>query len=217
MARLVAARTPIYEGDLTYARHLLEGMSSDLVTVADSWYLQVHAQCQQWADIAGITLEQSTAITALYSINQMWCGNVTLARNAIVHGKVVGLVIPHRITGDIVLSVPDRVRDILNGRPIDDCLTNGSKVRSFWRALLLDNDACVNDRWMFRIFDKTQGETWYPWVTSAVRVLARLYSIVELWRIQSRLWHAVILDYARQGVRGAISSIGGMALGRLLH
>src|SRR5947209_8034552 len=158
MARVHVAHTPITEGELNYARGLLEGMSSELVAVSDSFYPRAHAQCQGWASMAGITVERATAITALYSVNQSWAGNITLARNAIVHGHVTGLVNTHKVTGAIILSVPDNVRAILDGRPIEGYLTRGSKIRSFWRALMLDCDACVNDRWMFRIFDRTQGE-----------------------------------------------------------
>ena len=68
------------------------------------------------------------------------------------------------------------VQAILAGEPIEDHLTNGSKVRNFYRSILLQ-DSCTIDRWMFRLFGKPQGEEWYGWVERCVRLLKALGEI----------------------------------------
>jgi hypothetical protein len=87
----------------------------------------------------------------LYSINAAWQANLTMARNALFHGRVVGLV-------GKGLDIPARVRAILHGAPIEACLTRGSKVRNFQRSMLLQ-DSCTNDRWSFRAFNRPAQDT----------------------------------------------------------
>src|SRR5919202_6592801 len=151
MARQTAATAPITNDDLALARHLLRTMTSEQIAEADKWYAHAHALCVQWAEQTGYTLEQCAATLALYSINNTWQNNVHLARKALVDGEIKGLPL-----------VVKHVTAILMGQPVEANLTNGSKVRNFYRSILLC-DSVTCDRWVFRAFNKPQGETWYPW------------------------------------------------------
>jgi hypothetical protein len=118
-------------------------------------------------------------VLALYSINASWVVNVISARKALLTGEIEGLPL-----------VVTHVTAILTGQPIEDHLTNGSKVRNFFRSILLQ-DSCTADRWMFRVFNKRQGETWYPWVERAIRQLASEYGL-PAFVLQARLWVAIL-------------------------
>ena len=179
MARKTAATAPITNDDLALARHLLATMTNDQISESDQWYADARQLCEQWAAQSGYTLEQCAAVMALCSINASWAGNVTLARKALLHGEIEGLPIKVK-----------NVTAILQGAPIEDHLTNGSKVRNFYRSILLQ-DSCTVDRWVFRVFGKPQGETWYPWVERAVRQLAAEYGL-PAFMLQARLWVAIM-------------------------
>jgi hypothetical protein len=208
MARVTAANAPITDNDLAYPRRLLAGMDTELTHIADAFYPRAHYQACMWAEQSGLSVEQVAAIVALYSINAAWQANLTMARNALFHGRIVGLV-------GKGLDVPARVRAILHGAPIEACLTRGSKVRNFQRSMLL-LDSCTNDRWSFRAFDRPQGEPWYPWVTRATRILADEAGR-DTFTTQSRIWHAIIVDHAARGDRGARDSATMLGIGHIVQ
>ena len=52
---------------------------------------------------------------------------------------------------------------------------------------------------------KPQGETWYPWVTRVTRILASELGL-ETYTTQSRIWHAMIVQHAARGHKGAMDS-----------
>lgn len=173
------------------------------IAIADAFYPDAHKLCGEWARLAGITLEQATAVTALCSINQGWRGNVTLADRIMRHGRISGL--------PFVVSA---VKAILHGHTLDDVLGRGSKVRNFQRSILL-LDSCTNDRWSFRAFNRPQGETWYEWVTRATKILAAEIG-QSTYTTQSRIWHSIIVDYAARGDRGAIASATQLGLAHIV-
>lgn len=179
MARVSAATAPITNDDLVLARHLLVTMSPEQIAEADKWYADAHALCVEWAEQTGYSVEQCAGVLSLYSVNNNWANNVHLARKALVDGEIKGLPL-----------VTKNVTAILMGQPIEAHLTNGSKVKNFYRSILLQ-DSCTNDRWVFRVFGKTQGETWYPWVERAIRMLATEYRL-PAFVLQARLWVAIM-------------------------
>jgi hypothetical protein len=198
MARVTAANSPIHDHDLAYARYLLDGLEfqPELTSIADSFYDDAHAQLRLWSGLTGYTVEQCAAVTALYSANTAWPDNVIKAHNAIVHGLHSHFPM-----------VTTNARAILNGAPISDHLTNGPKVNNFYKSLLrLDGCRGANDRWIFRIFNRPQGTTWYKWVDRCLDILASEYGVADVSTLQARLWYAVILDMALCGDRGAIQS-----------
>src|SRR5436309_10025887 len=143
---------PITADDLAYARHLLRSTPEPLREMAQDWYSLVNARCRVWARETGYSVEQCAAVLALYSINASWKTNTTCARRALYEGRIVGM-----------RTVTCHVRAILAGEPIELHLTRGSKVRNFYRSIML-LPSCTIDRWMFRIFGRPLGEEWYPGV-----------------------------------------------------
>ena len=208
MARITAANAPIHDHDLAYARYLMEGLEvmPELASIADAFYPDANAMIVQWSHQSSYTVEQCAAVTALYSIQQSWPTNVIMARHAILRGLHTALPIAR-----------NNARAILAGADISAHLTNGPKVNAFYRSLLrLPDCRGANDRWIFRIFNREQGTTWYPWVDRCLDIIAQEYELSDVSACQSRLWHAVIVDMARCGDRGAIQSASMMGLKRLL-
>jgi hypothetical protein len=173
------AHRPITQADLEPARRLLAEMTPELREVGLDWYRAAHARCQAWSAQSGYSVDECAAVLALYSINNSWAGNITLAHKALCQGQVQGL-----------RMVRERVQHILAGEPVECNLTAGSKVRNFYKSIML-RDGCCLDRWMFRIFGKPQGEAWYPWVERCVRILA-LENGLRARDMQAVLWMAAI-------------------------
>jgi hypothetical protein len=147
--------------------------------MADAFYPEAHGLVRYWASQSGYSVEQCAEVTALYSIQNAWPTNVVMARNAILYGMDTALPISR-----------DNARAILNGAPIDRHLTRGLKVNDFYRSILRQPD-CVGamDRWMFRIFGRPQGTTWYSWVARCVATIARDYGLTDVSACQSRPHH----------------------------
>jgi hypothetical protein len=178
---MLRLQQPITPSDLVEARRLLQGLNPALRDLGVDWYPAVNERCQLWALQSGYTVEQCAAVLALYSINNRWQQNVNAARRALLEGHIVGLS-----------HVVRHVRAILAGAPIAEHLTEGRKVQNFYRSILL-LDSCTVDRWIFRIFDRPQGEEWYGWVERCVRLLADEEGL-PAYTLQAILWLAVVAD-----------------------
>jgi hypothetical protein len=175
---------PLDEDDLDLARKLLGAASPELLDVGRQWYVSAHGLCRQWAADTGKPVEQVAAIVALYSINQSWGGNVTLARQALYDGRCVGM-------GNVVW----RVKAILDGNEIEPLLAGMPKVRSFYRNLLLQ-DAVTIDRWMCRLFGKDKPDKWYAYCERCVRCLALEWGW-PAYDMQATLWLLTLAHLGR--------------------
>jgi hypothetical protein len=179
---MATARTrPIQIVNMAKVRAAKAGLSAEQSAKARAWYPRVHTAINDLSAATGYTSEQIAGVIALYSINQSWRGNWTLALNALLHGSRMGL------KGTV--DVPARVTAILDhGVPVDDCLTRQPKVRNFTQALLLQ-DACAIDRWMYRAFgvpEQSPGR-YHNACETATRFMARQDGI-PAYAEQSLIW-----------------------------
>lgn len=128
------------------------------------WYPDASRMIRRMARAGGLTPLRAAAIFSVYSTNNSWKGNVTMATNACA-GDAKGM--------RTVLAKVERIRS--GERPSD--VVTSDKLRNFMRNLSGDYNAVTVDRWMARAaglpYDAAQpsGED-YAHIAQAIREAA---------------------------------------------
>jgi hypothetical protein len=137
--------------------------SEDERTEGREWYPQASRMVRAMAKRGGLTPLRAAAIFSVYSTNNSWKGNVTMATNACA-GTPKGM--------RPVLAKVERIRS--GDRPSD--VVTSDKLRNFMRNLAGDYSAVTVDRWMTRAAgdesgDQPSGER-YAHIAQAIREAA---------------------------------------------
>jgi hypothetical protein len=146
-----------------------------------AWYPQVHAMIRKLARETGTTRNRAAAIFSVYSTNNSWKGNQTMARNACL-GNPRGMK-----------SVLAKVERVLAGENPSKVITS-DKLRNFYRNLAGDYNAVTVDRWMARLADADNGSqpngARYAHIAQAIREAAEDVGETPA-AMQAILWVAI--------------------------
>lgn len=145
------------------------------------WYPDAAGMIRRMAKDSGLSRTQAAGIFAVYSTNNTWKGNVTMATNACA-GDPRGM-----------RSVLAKVERIRAGERVADVVKT-AKLRNFSRNLAGDYNAVTVDRWMARAAGdysgvQPEGER-YAHIAQAIREAAEDVHETPA-AMQAILWVAV--------------------------
>lgn len=146
-----------------------------------NWYPQAARMIRRMAKDSGLTPMRAAGIFSVYSTNNTWKGNVTMATNACA-GDARGM-----------RAVLAKVERIQAGERVHDVVKT-SKLRNFSRNLAGDYNAVTVDRWMARAAGdfsgvQPEGER-YAHIAQAIREAAEDMHETPA-AMQAILWVAV--------------------------
>lgn len=126
------------------ASTLYQRASADAIRNGLEWYPATRLWCREMAERYGVGIDTTAAILAVLSQRKRWRENKLAAVQAL-KGT------PYAAMG----QMRRKVQRLLNGENPAHVVT-GPKIRSFWKAIMGDQDAVVLDVWMLKAYGETK-------------------------------------------------------------